>query len=136
MLKLCRLTKVKVLFLVLAYIFNLNLFEFSAAILEKGLFFYSRNSRKRPPKMPIFTGHLQESNQRGSLLGTGLTHVLIRKEYIAYIFLVTNTRCARLSLKVPRKTLSSECNTYSRHGDQIMIMCQVVSYKIKNKENL
>ena len=38
MLKLCRVTKVKVLFLVLVYIFNFNLFEFSAAILEKGLF--------------------------------------------------------------------------------------------------
>ena len=37
MLKLCRVTKVKVLFLVLACIFNLDLFEFSAAILEKGL---------------------------------------------------------------------------------------------------
>ena len=38
MLKLCRDIKVKVLFLVLVYVFNLNLFEFSAAILEKGLF--------------------------------------------------------------------------------------------------
>ena len=38
MLKLCRVTKVKVFFLVLVYIFNCNLFEFSAAILEKGLF--------------------------------------------------------------------------------------------------
>ena len=37
MLKLCRVTKVKVLFLVLVYVFNFNLFEFSPAILEKGL---------------------------------------------------------------------------------------------------
>ena len=37
MLKLCRVTKVKVFFLVLVYDFNFNLFEFSAAILEKGL---------------------------------------------------------------------------------------------------
>ena len=37
MLKLCRVTKVKVLFLVLVYVFNFNLFEFSAAILEKCL---------------------------------------------------------------------------------------------------
>ena len=36
-LRLCRVTKAKVLFLVLVYVFNLNLFEFSAAILEKGL---------------------------------------------------------------------------------------------------
>ena len=37
MLKLCRVTKVKVLFLVLVYVCNLNLFEFSAATLEKVL---------------------------------------------------------------------------------------------------
>ena len=37
MLKLCRVTKVKVLSLVLVYVFNFNLFEFSAATLEKGL---------------------------------------------------------------------------------------------------
>ena len=37
MLNLCRVTKVKVLFLVLVYVFNFNLYEFSAAILEKGL---------------------------------------------------------------------------------------------------
>ena len=40
MLKLCNFTKVKVFFLVLVYVFNFtnfNLFEFSAAILEKGL---------------------------------------------------------------------------------------------------
>ena len=38
MLKLYRVTKVKVLFPVLVYVFNFNLFEFSAGILEKGLF--------------------------------------------------------------------------------------------------
>ena len=37
MLKLCRFTKVKVFFVVLVYVFNFNLSEFSAAILEKGL---------------------------------------------------------------------------------------------------
>ena len=37
MLKLCTVTKVKMLFLVLVYVFHFNLFEFSAAILEKGL---------------------------------------------------------------------------------------------------
>ena len=40
MLKLCRVTNVKVLFLVLVYIFYFNVFEFSAAILEKGLLFF------------------------------------------------------------------------------------------------
>ena len=38
MLKLCRFTKVKAFFLVLVYVFNFDLFELSAAILEKGLF--------------------------------------------------------------------------------------------------
>ena len=38
MLKLDRVTKVKVLFLVLVFVFNFDLFKFSAAILEKGLF--------------------------------------------------------------------------------------------------
>ena len=37
MLKLCRATKVKVFFLVLVYVFNFDLFEFSAAVLKKGL---------------------------------------------------------------------------------------------------
>ena len=37
MLKLCRVIKVKVFFLVLVYVFNFDLFEISAAILEKGL---------------------------------------------------------------------------------------------------
>ena len=37
MLKLSMVTKVKVLFLVLVYVFNFKLFEFSATILEKGL---------------------------------------------------------------------------------------------------
>ena len=36
MLKLGRVTKVKVLFLVLVFVFNFDLFKFSAAILEKG----------------------------------------------------------------------------------------------------
>ena len=37
MLNLCRVTKVKVFFLALVYVFNSDLFEFSVAILEKGL---------------------------------------------------------------------------------------------------
>ena len=41
MLKLCRVTKVKVFFLVLVYFFNFDLFEFSAVILEKDLLLQS-----------------------------------------------------------------------------------------------
>ena len=37
MLKLGKVTKVKVLFLVLVFVFNFDLFKVSAAILEKGL---------------------------------------------------------------------------------------------------
>ena len=37
MLKLGRVTKDKVLYLVLVFVFNFDLFKFSAAILEKGL---------------------------------------------------------------------------------------------------
>ena len=50
MVKLCRVTKVKVFFLVLVYVSNFDLFEFSAAILEKGLF--SRDTNKNN----IYTG--------------------------------------------------------------------------------
>ena len=39
MLKLGRVTKVKVLFLMLVFVFYFDLFQFSAAILEKGLLF-------------------------------------------------------------------------------------------------
>ena len=50
MLKLGRVTKVKVLFLVLVFVFNFDLFKFSAAILEKGLLCtYQRPSRGGDP---------------------------------------------------------------------------------------
>ena len=41
--KLCRVTKVKAIFLVLEYVFNFDLFEFSPAILEKGLLALQRS---------------------------------------------------------------------------------------------
>ena len=42
MLKLCRITKEKVFFLVLVYVFNFELFEFSAAIkMDEQFEFYS-----------------------------------------------------------------------------------------------
>ena len=56
MLKLGRLTKVKVLFLVLVFVFNFDLFKFSAAILEKGLFTVHLRQftlRKEPPFRPF-----------------------------------------------------------------------------------
>ena len=53
MLKLCRVSKVKVLFLVLVHVCNFNLFEFSAAILEKGLFFCLHDRGKTPVEMTV-----------------------------------------------------------------------------------
>ena len=45
----CRVTKGKVLFLFLGLVFNFNLFEFSAAILEKGLFDVAFNTSNDKP---------------------------------------------------------------------------------------
>ena len=50
MLKLGRVTKVKVFFLVLVYVFNIDLFEFSAAILEMGLFDRDGGAACKPAK--------------------------------------------------------------------------------------
>ena len=46
MLKLCRVTKAKVFFLVLVYVFSTDLFEFSVTILEKGPFFKPPREKK------------------------------------------------------------------------------------------
>ena len=48
MLKLGRVTKVRVLFLVLVFVFNFDFFKFSAAILEKGLLSLSTRAHFRP----------------------------------------------------------------------------------------
>ena len=45
LLKLCRVTKVKVFFLVLVYVFHFDFFEFSAVILEKGLSSHCKERR-------------------------------------------------------------------------------------------
>ena len=44
LLKLCRVTKVKVFFLVLVYVFNFDFIKFSVAILEKGLLHCDKNN--------------------------------------------------------------------------------------------
>ena len=49
MLKLGRVTNVKVPFLVLVFVFNFNLFKFSSAILEKGLLVACSSSAKVQP---------------------------------------------------------------------------------------
>ena len=46
MLKLCKVTKVKVFFLVLVYVLNFDLFEFLAAILEKGHYYSLRLTKE------------------------------------------------------------------------------------------
>ena len=51
MLKVCRVTKVKMFFLEVVYVFNSNLSEFSASILEKGLLdlvSYNSGSNRAP----------------------------------------------------------------------------------------
>ena len=57
MLRLCKVTKVKVFFLMLVYVFNFDLFKFSAAILEKGLllFFSVLINSRLVSKFQIFT---------------------------------------------------------------------------------
>ena len=60
MLKLCRVTKVKVFFLVLVYVFNFDLFEFSDAILEKGLFL-ERGFKKIVTSLKILVTNTQFS---------------------------------------------------------------------------
>ena len=50
MLKLCRVTKVKLLFLVVVNVFNLNLFKFLSAILERGLLISAASSEALLPK--------------------------------------------------------------------------------------
>ena len=67
MLTLGILTKVKVFFLVLVYLFNIDLFELSAAILEKGLLRWQRKSwhiseslRRNEPRVRV-TSRLQNS---------------------------------------------------------------------------
>ena len=46
MLKLGRVTKVMVLFLVMIFVFNFDLFKVSAAILEKGLLVHTDGLKK------------------------------------------------------------------------------------------
>ena len=60
MLKLGRVTKVKVFFLVLVFVFNFDLFKFSAVILEKGLFIFLERTWRGtdPPEALAF--HLSE----------------------------------------------------------------------------
>ena len=61
MVKLGRVTKVKVLFLVLVFVFNFDLFKFSAAILEKGLL---RSGQQRYEQVK---GHTERFNNFGTV---------------------------------------------------------------------
>ena len=70
LLKLDRVTKVKVLFLVLVYIFNFDFFEFSAAILEKGLLLSPGGPLREQyfsPEMLFLKSKLRYGNE-GSLI--------------------------------------------------------------------
>ena len=61
----------------------------------------------------------------GALLRTVPKHLLITKEFIAYIFLVTIRAVLGCHLRFPIN--SEKHSTYSEHGDQTMY--QVVAYK-------
>ena len=81
MLKLCRVTKVKVLFLVLVYVFNVNLFEFSAVFLEKGLL---------GPCLVDFVSRLSSTERKAPMFG--------RSEYMidqCFSFTLTTLQVAR-----------------------------------------
>ena len=68
MLKLCRVTEVKVFFLVLVYVFNFDLFEFSAAILEKGLLQNSKVKFKSVYFPVVVLVALPHHHKHGSLI--------------------------------------------------------------------
>ena len=86
MLKLCRFTKVKVLFLVLVYAFNFNLFEFSAAILEKGL-----SSLWRRGVVVVNASDFQSDGQRfkARLVPSLLCNVSLNKKLCSTLSLFT-----------------------------------------------
>ena len=78
MLKLCRVTKVKVLFLVLVFVFNFDLFKFAAAILEKGLFlWFEERFRKAPFSSRISVdGRPKPRNEAASSNSLGVMRTL------------------------------------------------------------
>ena len=73
MLKLCRVTKVKVFFLVLVYILNFDLFEFSSATLEKGLFPLIKSPFHHSIVMEvrIYSYHYMDGKWKLILMGRG-----------------------------------------------------------------
>ena len=68
MLKLGRLTKVKVLFLVLVFVFNFDLFKFSAAILEKGLLIIEPFTQKTLRRGCVVFGEQKTKSEMAKLL--------------------------------------------------------------------
>ena len=74
MLKLGRVSKVKVFFPVLVYVFKINLFEFSAAILEKSLLtpsFYGSQKGHNTQKVARVIGP-EESERKGARKKLGI----------------------------------------------------------------
>ena len=72
MLKLGRVTKVRMLFLVLVFVFNFDLFKFSAAILKKGLL--ERRSLKNQGFNGIRTRDLRDTGAMLYQLSHEATH--------------------------------------------------------------
>ena len=82
MLKLGRVTKAKVFFLVLIQVFDIDLFEFSAAILEKGLFWPSLHNfydREKVRMEHCVTERVLKQNWRDLLTSCDLLLLLTRE---------------------------------------------------------
>ena len=109
MLRLGRVTKLKMFFLVLVFVFNFDLFKFSAAILEKGLLWISsmnRNVASRPSSPCHFGGATQITwIERVFLLVDSYQHTFANRSHVKYEF--TNTK--KFVKKLARIEASSIC---------------------------
>ena len=89
MLKFGRVTKVKMLFLVLVFVFNFDLFKFSAAILEKGLLYTLTN---KVFQEFLLDSSLRELNQRWILNSLSLHEENTWKKVNKHVPKSTNSR--------------------------------------------
>ena len=87
MLKLCRVTKVKVFFLVLVNVFNFDLLEFLAAILERGLFRLSR------ARIEWLVKEMKEELERNTARSCSLASIGNAGKYLLFYFLQLEVIC-------------------------------------------
>ena len=83
------------------------LYQGENSVFVSAVIAYSQTSRKRPPKCQDLVvaygtdGHLQESNQRGSLPGTCLTHIEYFMESVSVWYSRTRWRSIRNLTRSP-----------------------------------